>query len=53
MDKPNYFDSLKALSDEEFLYEVFQNTINSMSREDQDKFLDLLRKGAQINGKRY
>ena len=31
MDNPSYFDNLKELSDEEFLYEVFQNTINSMS----------------------
>ena len=53
MNNLSYFDNLKELSDEEFLYEVFQNTINSMSREDQDKFLDLLRKGAKINGKRY
>ena len=35
MDNPSYFDNLKELSDEEFLYEVFQNTINGMSRENQ------------------
>ena len=52
MNRESIFDNMKDLSDEEFLYEVFQNTINSMSKEDQDKFLDLLRKGAKINGKR-
>lgn len=44
------FDSMRDLSDEEIVFEIFIQTINNMNVKDRKRFINLLKKGTKING---
>ena len=52
MNRESIFDNMKNMSDEEVVFELFSNLVYNMSKEDREKFISLLQRGAKINGKR-
>lgn len=43
--RKSIFDSMKDLSDEEVIYELFSKLVHNMPENDREKFVDLLKKG--------